>query len=255
MMFRRWRPLLLILVLVMIGACGCMNHKDYSDKILEELESRYEKKFEIVQLTYEVSGNAGNYYRAVCKDSETEVEFVACYYLNGSDSLLSVGLDVTSTVKKGEPFLVDEYCIALLNEQFAAFLVSEDLNIEYAIADTITVAHSLTIEDLSKGVEFCLSNDEFDIKATIYLFITDDANKNASEKAITDRIMELDLYRCNVDVIYVPLEYMDAIEDDYSHSLSSIEDKLEDDSRISSYRRYAISRGKGITLTEEVKGE
>ena len=80
-----------------------MNHNDYSEKILKELSDKYDKTFEIVKLSYEVDGENGNYYRAVCKEKDSENTFVAYYYLKGSEYLLSEDVGDELKVSKDKP--------------------------------------------------------------------------------------------------------------------------------------------------------
>lgn len=231
-----------------------MNHNEYSEKILKELSAKYDKEFEIVQLTYEVSGDGGNFYRAVCKAKDSETTFVACYYLNGTQYLLSS--DETIQETKNEPILVDEYCSLLLNEKFIDYLLSRELGISHAVVDIATVKHALTFEDVSSGVEYCLSNNSFDVKVSAYVFISSDETDDTDfENKIINKFKGLNLYRCNLVIAYVSEGALPTVKDDYVNDIYMIEDKMRNDDRIVLYKRYSISEELGIELKEEIKGE
>ena len=232
-----------------------MNHQEYIKKILDELGRKYEKEFEVVQATYEVSGNGGNFYRAVCAEKESGVRFASWCYLNGSDYQLPEEAETLFRKANGEPTVLDEYCVALLNKQFAAELMAADMKIKFAIADTKTASCSLTIEDLSRGVQYCLSNDALQTKATVYLFITEETNRSELREAIIQHMTQLNLSRCNVDIAFVSDDDLNAVINDYAVLPLFIDSMLANDPRVSAYTQYAISREKGVTYSNAVKGD
>ncbi len=213
-----------------------MNQKDYSDEIVNELEKKYNKTFEIEQLTLEFSGDSGKYYRAVCKDADIGKSFVAKYYYE-------------------EKELFDEYCALLLNEAFVDYLISSDLDIKHAVVDIITVKHILSVDDVNKGVEYCLSNEDFDVKVSAYIFLDQSSATSAEiESKIVDKLSEQEIYRCSLDVIYMSSDSLNFAKDEYT-DVYMLDDSLEKDVRVKAYRRYLISKDSGAQLTETVKGE
>jgi len=159
----------IMIILIAIGVCGCMNHNEYSDKILKGLSDKYNKEFEIVKLSYEVDGENGNYYRAVCKEQDTENTFVAYYYLKGSQYLLSEDVGDELKVSKDEPLLIDTYPNLLLNLKVAEQL-SKDNGVLFVVADIGAFEHTFTISDIEMGINHCLSNESFDVQSKVYLF-------------------------------------------------------------------------------------
>ena len=235
-MKRKVAFLCIFILIIAVGVCGCMDHKDYENEILNELERRYNKTFEIQQLTAEFDGNSGKFYRAVCKPADGGNLFVARY----------------SCEKK---VLYDEYCDMLLKEDIAQYLVSGDLGISYAVVNVITVGRALKAEDVAKGVEYCLSNDEFDVKVAVYAFLDQSlAADGEAEKKILDKLLSLDIYRCNLDVAYMTSDGLVAAKEEYT-DVYRLGDRLEEDGRVSGYKCYIMSRESGIQSTQIVKGE
>ncbi len=228
--------LLLLTLLMLISVCGCMGKTDYANIILNELERKYNKTFEIEQITHEFSGDSGEYYRAVCKDAESGKSFVAKYYADDKE-------------------LFDEYCALLLNEDLINYLTSSDLGIAHAVVDVITVEHVLTMDDIAKGVEYCLSNEDFDVKVSAYIFLDKSfADNTEIENKIVDKLTKQEIYRCGLDVIYMSGDALDSAKNEYTE-VYMLDDSLEKDARIVKYRRYLISKESGALLTETVKGE
>lgn len=226
----------LLIIFYILGACGCMNNKDYSDKILSELEKKYNITFEIEKLTLEFSGDLGKYYRAVCKESGQDKTFVAVYYDDKNE-------------------LYDEYCGLRLNEDLVDYLISSDLGIEHAVVDIITVKHALTVDDIDRGVEYCLSNEDFDVKVSAYIFLDQSILDNTDiENKLVDKFTELKIYRCNLDVVYMSSDSLALAKNEYK-DVYKLDYNLEKDTRIIEYRRYNISADFGTELTEIVKGE
>lgn len=230
-----------------------MDHKKYSEIILGELSSKYEKSFEISRLTYEMDGNAGNYYRAICNEEGSDVPFVACYYLNGSEYLLSEEVGDSIPESGDQPLLVDDYCTALLNEKVAESVLSSRLGISHAIVDVATVNHALDINDISKGVEYCVSNEDFKTKLSAYVFInTKEKNKTAAEDAVIQKLRSMNPYRCNLHIVNIDFE--SGIPSKYTQNIYAVEDAVASDEKVISHRRYKISEDAGVTLEEVVKG-
>lgn len=225
-----------ILIFCVLGVCGCMNNKDYSGEILQELEKKYNKTFEIEQMTLEFSGDSGKYYRAVCKEPNSGKSFVVKYYYDDKE-------------------LYDEYCTMLLNEKFIDYLVSSDLEIAHAVAEIITVKHVLTVDDVNKGVEYCITNEDFDVKVSAYIFLDQSLAINSEiENKIVNMFVEKGIYRCSLDVVYMSSDSLSSAKAEYS-DVYLIDDSLEKDVRVNIYRRYLISKESGAQLTEVVKGE
>lgn len=253
MMFRRWISLVIIAGLVMIGACGCMNHQDHSDKILAELKSKYSTDFEIVKLSYEVDGESGNFYRAVCKEQGDEQTFVAYYYLNGSQYLLHQNLGVELN-KPESAILVDEYPVLLLNKAYAGFL-EEKADILFAISDVSFISHNLSKEDVEQGLEYCLFNGKHEALAKVYLFIDENhKNKEKLEAEIITQLSSYGILQQSVDMVYISDKDMEVVKSEYQDDTYLIRDRLKEDSRITRYSWYLTEAGKGIVAKNDVKG-
>ena len=250
------RTVCLILVIsIAIGVCGCMNHNEYSDKILSELSTKYNKEFEIVQLTYEVSGNGGNFYRAVCKEAGGTTTFVAYYYLNGSDYLLPDEIDQEAVANNSEPYLVDEYPNLLLNVKMADYLMQEIPGVLFAMTDIHAFNHTLTLADVEKGLEHCVANGEFDAQAKLYLFVDDSIEDKAQyEKELVQKILALNISEQTIDVAYIAKSNEQAVKDAYQDDIYMIEERLEEDEKVVRYSWYMAERGQGIVEKKDVKG-
>jgi hypothetical protein len=250
---RRLVFIFIILGLIMMGACGCMNHQDYSDKILAELKGKYSKDFEIVKLSYEVDGESGNYYRAVCKEQGDDQTFVAYYYLNGSQYLLQQNLDVELN-KPGQAVLVDEYPVLLLNKAYAGFL-EEKTDILFAISDVNFISHILSKEDVDQGLEHCLFNGEYEALAKVYLFV-DNSHKDEEkfEAEVVTQLSGNGIFQQSIDVVYISDKDMEAVRSEYQDDTYLIRDKLKEDSRVTRYSWYLAEAGKGIVSKNDVEG-
>lgn len=245
----------ILILFMVIGACGCMNHNEYSKQILKELSDKYDRTFEMVKLSYEVSGEKGNYYRAVCKEPNSENTFVAYYYLNGSEYLLSEQVGDECNASNDEPLLVDTYPNLLLNLKVAEFLEKDNPDILFAIADIGAFGHAFTLGDVEKGIDYCLSNETFEVQSKLYLFANDNiANKEQFEKDICQKILSMNALNQSIDIAYISENNLQSVKDEYHDDIYRIEDRLEDDENIKRYSWYYAERGQGITEKKEVKG-
>lgn len=252
---RRLVSIFIILGLLMIGVCGCMNHQDYSDKILAELKGRYGKDFEIVKLSYEVDGENGNYYRAVCKETEGDSSFVAYYYLKGSDYLLSEEIGEDISVAKDEPFLVDTYPNMLLNRSVAEQLTDNVQGILFAIADIGAFDYTLTISDIEKGIAHCVANADFNVQSKLYVFASNSIeDKERFEEDLVQLILSMNAYKQSVDVVYIADENVQSVKAEYYDDIYMIEDRFSEDEKIIRYSWYFAERGKGVVEKQDVKG-
>ena len=255
MMFRRWISLVIIAGLVMIGACGCMNHQDHSDKILAELKSKYSTDFEIVKLSYEVDGENGNYYRAVCKETESDSTFVAYYYLKGSDYLLSEEIGEDISISKDEPYLVDTYPNMLLNRKVAEHLTESVQGVLFAIADIGAFDYTLTISDVEKGIEHCVANADFNVQSKLYVFASNGIeDKESFEEYLVQMILSMNAYKQSIDVAYIADENVQLVRAEYYDDIYMIEDRFSEDEKIIRYSWYFAERGKGVVEKQDVKG-
>lgn len=255
MIFRRWISLVIIAGLVMIGACGCMNHQDYSDKILAELKSKYSTDFEIVKLSYEVDGENGNYYRAVCKETESDSTFVAYYYLKGSDYLLSEEIGEDISIAKDEPFLVDTYPNMLLNRKVAKHLTDNVQGVLFAIADIGAFDYTLTISDVEKGIQHCVANADFNVQSKLYVFASNSIeDKESFEEYLVQMILSMNAYKQSIDVAYIADENVQLEKAEYYDDIYMIEDRFSEDEKIIRYSWYFAERGKGVVEKQDVKG-
>lgn len=231
-----------------------MNHEEYSKKILDELNSRYNKDFEIVKLTYEVDGENGNYYRAVCKEKDGHNTFIAYYYLNGSEYLLSENVDDEIKVLKGEPLLIDTYPNLLLNLKVAEYLAN-NRGVLFAVVDVGAFDHTFSLNDVEKGIDYCLSNENFDVQSKVYLFASNSVEKKEQfEKEITQAILSMNAYKQSIDIAYIADKDLQAIKSKYYDDIYMIEDRLAEDEKIIRYSWYFSERGKGIVEKKDVKG-
>ncbi len=253
MILRKRISLLLVAIIIMIGACGCMNHQDYADKILAELENKYNKSFEIVKLSYEIDGENGNFYRAVCREQGGNTTFVAFYYLKGSDYLLSDELEEDFSTAD-EPILIDSYSNSLLNKAYVSFL-EENADILFAISDVNFISHSLSKEDVDQGLAYCLFDGRFEAISKVYLF-ADQAreDKEQFESELLQWLSDYKILQQSIDIAYIPAKDIEAVRDEYQDDTYLIREKLKNDSRVSRYSWYLTEAGNGIVSKNDVKG-
>ena len=232
-----------------------MNHQDYSDEILAELKGRYGKDFEIVKLSYEVDGENGNYYRAVCKEAEGDSSFVAYYYLKGSDYLLSEEIGEDISIAKDEPFLVDTYPNMLLNRRVAEHLTDNVQGILFVIADLGAFDYTLTISDVEKGIAHCVANADFNVQSKLYVFASNSIeDKERFEEDLVQLILSMNAYKQSVDVVYIADENVQPVKAEYYDDIYMIEDRFSEDEKIIRYSWYFAERGKGVVEKQDVKG-
>lgn len=232
-----------------------MNHNENAAKILNELSKKYNRTFEFIQLTYEVDGNNANFYRAVCREQGSELSFVAYYYLNGTEYLLSDTGAEELNFSDGEAILVDEYSNLLLNNMFAQYLIASDPNILFAIAEIGSRDHAFTIDDIEKGLEYCICNGSFDIWIKTYLFVNSDIeNKDMFDANIVTELLKIRAYPQSVDIAYISVDDTEKIKKDYQDDIYMIGDRLEEDERVVRYSWYLSEKGNEITRNKNVKG-
>lgn len=247
---------LLLITLLAIGACGCMNHEEYSKKILDELNSRYNKEFEIVKLTYEVSGSSGNFYRAVCKAKDNDNTFVSYYYLNGSDYLLAENNEANDKKSDNKPLLVDEYINLCLAEMYSDYISRLDNSILFVTTEMSFNENAPTFADLEKGLDYCLSASNYKTLAKVYVF----ANTNISQKAdfedeLINKVSNFDLYVQSFDIAFIDESNCEEIKNRYQDNTDSIRDKAKRDDDITRYVWFLTESSKGVVTQKVVKGE
>ena len=131
--------------------------------------------------------------------------------------------------------------------------MTSNLGISYAVVNIIPVKHVLSADDVTKGIEYCLSNDEFDVKVSVYVFLNQSlATSMEAENKIIDKLCSLKIYRCNLDVVYMAQNALSLAKGEYTDTYD-LDSRLENDARVCEYRRYSISRNSGNQLTKIVK--
>ncbi len=247
---------LFLITLLAIGACGCMNHEEYSKKILNELNNRYDKEFEIVKLTYEVSGNAGNFYRAVCKEKGSEKTFVSYYYLNGSDYLLSESKSISEEKSGDKPLLVDEYVNFCLAEMYSDYISELDSSILFVTAEVSFNENSPSYADLEKGLEYCLSANNFKTLVKVYVFVKSDiSEKTLFENELINSASNFNVYQQSLDFAYINENSSQDLRDKYLDDTYMIRDRIKSDDSVIRYIWFLMESEKGITNQKVVKGE
>lgn len=232
-----------------------MNHQNYSDEILAKLESKYSKDFEIVKLSYEVDGESGNYYRAVCREPDSDSTFIAYYYLKGSDYLLSEEIGEDLVISKNEPFLVDTYPNMLLNRKVAEHLTDNVQGVLFAIADIGAFDYTLTISDVEKGIAHCVANADFNVQSKLYVFASNSIeDKESFEENLVQMILSMNAYKQSIDVAYIADENVQLVKAEYYDDIYMIEDRFSEDEKIIRYSWYFAERGKGVVEKQDVKG-
>lgn len=230
-----------------------MNHNEYSKRILKELSAKYNKEFEIVQITYEVSGDSGNYYRAVCKEQNNANTFIAYYYMNGTDFLLSEELGETPNNAENQPLLVDEYCDLLIDEQMTKHLLDINADVLYTISVLDPVNHVFTVEDTENGLIHCFAN--YDINGELYLFLNNAVDeKSRTEKQIIENLIEINMNVVNINFVYIDSNDKAEISKKYNNDVYSMERRLREDDMVTRYSWYTFNRNEGIISSKDVKG-
>lgn len=233
-----------------------MNHEEYSKKILDELNSRYNKDFEIVKLTYEVSGNAGNFYRAVCREKDKDKTFVSYYYLNGSDYLLSENNEINDEKSDNKPVLVDEYINLCLAEMYNDYISKLDNSILFVTTEMSFNENAPTFADLEKGLEYCLSASNYKTLAKVYVFANNGiAEKTSFENEMLQKVSNLDLYQQSIDIAYINENNREEVKGNYQDDTYMIRDKAKNDDNIFRYVWFLMENEKGVVNQKVVKGE
>lgn len=164
--FRRYL-LILMMILISIGVCGCMDRElnvlEYRKEILTHLEIKYDSEFEIIKTYQEFDGNTGVCVRASCKSMEYEDVFTVYCYLDSSMA------DEKCIIEGKEHGISDNYTKILYQNQILEE-IDEINNNNYIIKCKIDfLVVSPTIEEYANGIEYCLQNEDFDPYLKFYI--------------------------------------------------------------------------------------
>lgn len=231
-----------------------MKHSDYLAKILDALAQKYGKEFEILWANYEFDGASGNFYRVGCREKGRKEIFLAKYYLRGTDSLLAWMTDGPPEGHTGKPELQDSYCNLLLNIQTAEYLVAENPDVLFAIADIGVSGHVITMEDLKDGVTAFLAAKGASIRGGIWLFVSNQAaDRENLENELVSGVLSLRMEKQNIRIAYVSPSVLGAMKEEYGSDTDRLDDRLKAETRVSRYCRYTTCREDGVVARHVIK--
>lgn len=140
-----------------------------NNQVLTYLNSKYNENFEIIQLTKEVDGNDGIYYRVVVKSKKRDDKGVVyCYF---DDSAEGTKIEVG-----GENYVfTDDYAEIIFAEEYAnqlQALLGDDVLVKCQLYVT---NHMLTEDEFVSGLKNCLENPE--LNSRLYVFVLADIDR------------------------------------------------------------------------------
>ena len=152
-----------------------LNEAAYKDAILSFLKNKYNEQFEIIELYLEFNGDIGLAVRALCKSSAYTDTFLSYCYFDPSMTDEKVKID------ENEYSLDDEYSEVVLQNKLL-LLVDQ----AYQYDESIFVGCKVgflgrypSADELNKGMEFCLHNDE--LRAHVKFYILTSGSSKAKE--------------------------------------------------------------------------
>ncbi len=230
-----------------------MNHGEYFEKILNILFKKYNREFEIVRLIYEVDGEHGNQYRAICREISSGIKFVARYYLNGSDFFLLDDIDEEIKSLAKEPELVDSFCECLIAFDFAEYIKKTNKDVLYSNAIVKAVEHDISQEEIERGTDYCLEKSDYDVIVNVCVFADKNlTDKKTFEKNIVDEVLRKTQYHRTINIAYIDVAVLSDIKDDYTNDFYRLENRLMDDARVEVYSCYLAREDNVVKLREKV---
>lgn len=236
----------------MIGEIQHMEYKEYEEKILQGLTEKYNRDFEIVELTYEVSGRRGDFYRAACREVGGERIFNSYYYPNATNMP-----ELTESIENFDkkPELTDEYSETALNVKFEEYLVRNIDGVILAIADTDFGVYPITFDEVCKGVTYCLFDGNIEVDTRIKLFADKSiADKPSYEKVIINGLLKSSIMVMSVDFVYIDEINKDMMNDKYHNNTYMFRDRIVEDNCTERCVWYIVQKNRGIIKVKEIKG-
>lgn len=178
----------LILILIMIGACGCMNaEQEYVASIQNYLEGKYNCGFTVHNVNEGFSGSDGNYIHASCESEEYagKVFDVYCYPIGGDKT----GDEISVS---GESYVIyEKYAEVYFANQMRSeveALLPENVFVECKIKFDCGYAlhYALSEEEFNQGMESCLNNKEFYSFVTVYVVSDENAAAEELQKTVEE---------------------------------------------------------------------
>ncbi|MBE6766524.1 MAG: hypothetical protein E7550_02940 [Ruminococcaceae bacterium] len=230
-----------------------MNHNEYSQKILDFLTQKYKKEFEIVDLIYEVDGDRGSFYRAICKEKEEGIEFISYCYLNGTAYLLFEETDETISSPNKEVEIQDDYCECVLGARFAKYFKEKNIDALAIVAEIGAINYKFTLDDIANGFEYCLSNSDFDVRMHMCVLASNAiCDKNSFEKNVIEGVLKFNSYYSVIDFAYAVDNFDEQNSVDYASDVYSFEESATND-YIVEYNRY-LAKKDGKSSKKVIKG-
>lgn len=248
-MKKKWLICIVLSMLMMLGVCGCMDKgKDYKKVTDAYLKEKYAEEFEMVKLSREFSGDVGTYIRAVYLSKRYDEKFtVYCYQATSRDE--------DTVVMDGEKYKVsDNYAEVLFQNEYAERLKEQISDATIVKCRIIFDNYSLSKEDVDKGLEYCLNNEQFDSHAKIYVIA--DSEKNTEE--FISKVKNVVLpYKGYMQYLY--LGFVDeidekAFQEQYLENINSFGDYLIESELVDRVEYVGFTRKDGI-VRESVEKE
>lgn len=240
--------LLLIIVFIMMGVCGCVSTDlIYKEPIKEYLENKYGCAFEIHQASRAFSGLDGSYIYAVCESETNKGVFsVYCYPAEENDDKnVSIG---------GEDYVItDDYADIVFQNELEQKLknaIDEDVFLKCQITFS---NHFITDEEYDKGFETCLNDKNLYSHVTVYAVLTDVTKIDAIREKAENICLGYNAYRQYLFFAVAKSEDINDICKHYEKNFEMFDQHMEDCDLIEKVDFTLLKRDEGITLRETVK--
>ena len=199
-------PLVLAIILIMMGVCGCMNEeKDFQTPVLAYLNEKYGCDFNVQSVF-----NEKECVRLVCESAENPGELfrAECYLADGEKTGDSISVD-------GEEYLIYEkysdIVFAKQMEQELKQAIRDDVFVRCKILcnHSVNEYYGTTREQYEAGMKFCLEQSDVYSYVSAYIVMGADADLDKIQAAAEAYALD-----CNAHAQYLCYAVMPELMED-----------------------------------------
>jgi len=222
---------------------------EYNQIFLDYLNCNYEGNFTIVKYKKEFSGAEGSFYRVVCKENTYDDLFVMYCYPERADATGNDIIEIDYFKFK----VYDEYANVILQNEYAERLkteLGEALMVKcYLVLDNAYI----TQEQFSKGLEYCMNNNEFDTHMRTYVVVKEGTGTPELREKIEKFLRTYKGYMQYLYIGYTDISDIDTLEQQYFEHYGSYSDYMIEGPTMNRVEFSFITRENGVEKQSVVK--
>lgn len=222
---------------------------EYNQIFLDYLNHNYEGNFTIQMYRKEFSGSDGSFYRVVCKEETYGDLFVMYCYPERADATGSDIIEIDYFKYK----VYDEYANVVLQNEYAAKLkeeIGDALMVKcYLVLDNAYI----TAEQFSKGLGYCMNNNEFDSHMRTYVVLKEGTGASELREKIESFLISYEGYMQYLYIGYTDTLDVVTLEKQYLEHYGEYSDYMVAGPTMSRVEFSFITRENGVEKQSIVK--